>query len=195
MFGIKKIALIIVILIAGISIFFGTSYALWRHNTEVKFNLTISEPEEEDESDYCVCGTYNTIQEGIDILRDIQYPRIYNRMDTFENQLCDRISEINDLPYGSITLPELKEERDYYMGIIDELGSCVRTYGSCCIKGLEKFYKKATKEEQNQVPDFWTQHSELWDLSNQLWSKRNELYDAINAFWEAGLRKINFDHN
>jgi len=189
-FGIKKIALIIVILIVGMSLFFGTSYALWRCNTEVKFNLTISEPE--DEFNCCICGTYNTIQEGIDILKHIQYPRIYNRMDTFENQLWDRISEINDLPYGSITLPELEEERNYYMSIIDEFGNCVRTYGSCCINNLANFYSNAPTEEQNQVPDFWDQHSELWDLSNQLWSRRNELYNALNAFWEAGLSKINF---
>lgn len=171
----------------------GTGYALWRHNTEVVFNLTISEPEQGDGC--CVCGMYDTVQEGIDLLRDVQYPKVYNRLDAFKNQIEARIIELEALPYGGITFDELSQERNQYMADIAEFRECVRTYGQCCINTLTAIYNSLTWQEKSQIPDFWTQHSNLWDLSDQLWYKLDELYDVVDEFWEVGESKIDYNNS
>jgi hypothetical protein len=138
---------------------------------------------------------YDTIQEGIDLLKDIQYPKIYNRMDAFENQLEARIVELNALPFGGITYDELSQECNDYRNVdIARLRDCVSTYGQCCINNLTAIYNSLTWEEKCQIPDFWDQHSNLWGLSDQLWNKYDELYDIGNEVWEAGENKIDYNN-
>lgn len=190
MFNIKNLIFVITLLIIVTAII-GTSFALWGHNTEVKFKLSISRPEDDDNS--CICGTYSSIQEGIDLLKDIQYPKIYDRMDAFVSQLQERIIELNNLPYGGITFDELSQERDQYVNV-DIMGfkKCIETYGQHCIQNLKEFYEQSPQEEKQQVPDFWAQHDMLWRLSDQLWDRYSELYRVVDEFWEAGERKIKY---
>ncbi len=193
MFCIKKPVLVLVLsiaLIAGISLLSGTGYALWRHSTSVRFKLTILKPAEDDIG--CVCGTYATIREGIDLLH-IQHAKIRDRMDEFAARLQARIEEIEALPYGGITYEELKEERNRYVNVdIKNFRDYIITFGSHCINGLAKFYNQSSKEEKDQVPDFWEQHGILWDLSDELWDRHDGLYDLVNEFWKAGEKKIDW---
>lgn len=192
MIYIKKLVLIVSILILFV-LFLNGSYALWRHNTEVKFTLTISQPEE----DYscCICGKYSTAQEGMDLLINVQYPKIFGKMEQFKNQLYARANELDNLPFGSITYDELKAETDHYRNVdIKAFGNCINTYGDC-IDTLGDFYDNLSEEEKNQIPDFWDELSGIWNLHSQLWTKRGELYTAVDAVWEAGHRKIDYDNS
>jgi hypothetical protein len=167
------------------------SYALWRQNAEVKFTLTISQPPQE--NGCCICGKYTTIQEGIDLLKHVQFPKIYGNMDLFKGQLNARAKELENLPFGGITYDELKAEVDQYRDVdIQAFVNCINTYADC-IRNLNAFYQNSTEEEKQQVPDFWSQHSNLWSLHTQLWSKHNELYTAVNAVWAAGEKKIDYN--
>lgn len=186
----KRITVIITILI--ISCFtINFSYALWNHNAEVKFKLTISKPEYDDND--CICGKYSTIQEGIDLLKYTQFNKFYNRMDRFKSTLQARISQLNGLPFGGITYDELSTECNNYRNVdIAAFGNTINVYGTC-INNLATFYRNSPQSEKDKVPDFWTQYNNLWSLSNQLWSKRQELYDMVNQVWSAGEAKIDYN--
>jgi hypothetical protein len=190
-FAIRRQIFIVVVIIIGTMLFTGISYGLWGHNADVKFKLTISKPEDEC---CCICGTYSTIQEGIDLLRNVQYPKIYNRMDALKEQIEQRITELNALPFGGITLEELQQEYDQYKAKIDvKFYNCIETYGDC-IRGLADFYERSSEEEKKQFPNFWKdEHSELWNLHSQLWTKRSSLYTVLSAFWTAGHQKIDYN--
>jgi hypothetical protein len=163
------------------------SFALWKHDSEVRFTLTISQPQDEFD-----CENYDTIQEGIDIHRDIRYPYIYDRMDQFEAQLEARVIELNNLPFGGITLPELQAECNNYRTIVNsDFAALINGYGQC-INKLANFYNNSSQEEKEQVPDFWSQHTMLWELHTQLWNRRQALYTAIDAVWRAGEAKIDY---
>lgn len=191
MFDIRGLSFAVAVLIMGTVLFAGTGYGLWGHNADVRFKLTISKPEGEE--DFCICGTYTTIQEGIDLLKDVQYPKIHNRMVAFEDRIRGRIAELNELPFGGITSEELSQEYKQYMNVnIPRFRNHVSTYGSHCINELAAFYRRSTKEEQDQVPDFWQQHTHLWSLSDQLWDKLDELYPVVNEFLKAGQKKIDY---
>jgi len=184
----KKLILSAILLVVAVFLI-EKSYGLWDSRTDVRFRLTISWPENGDD---CICGKYTTIQEGIILLRDVQYNKLYSRMDAFEAQLRERIQELNNLPFGGITFDELSQERDYYMNVVIKgFRDCVNTFGSC-INGLAKFYNNSAKEEKDKVSDFWDQHKHLWDLSDDLWDRIEPLYDVVNEFWEAGNRKIDY---
>lgn len=190
MIDIKKLRLLIITLLTAI-LFFGTSYAIWRHNAEVSFRLTIKKPADSE----CECdpGTYTTIQEGINRLRINVYNCIYNKMERFKNQLKARITELENLPFGSITYEELSAEVQNYRNVdINGFGKCINKYGSY-INDLVKFYNNSSDEEKNEVPDFYDQHDGLWRLSDQLWHKRDELYDVLDALWSVGESKIDYN--
>lgn len=192
MVNIKKIVSIIVLSIMVAAFLAGTGYGLWGHNTDVKFKLTISQPEEDS---CCICGTYTSIQEGIDLLKNVQYTKICNRMDRFKDRLRARIAELNNLPIGGITKDELSQEIDRYRNVdIKQITECISTYGSCCINELANFYNKSSEKEKMQVPDFWDQHDELWDLSDQLWDRCDELYDIVDEVEKVGKKKIKHGH-
>jgi hypothetical protein len=183
------IAILSIILLSaiGASVFLGTGYALWRHNAEVRFSLTISQYE--DELLFCVCGTYSTIKEGIEILRDRQYPGIYSSIDKLVNEIYVRTDEINNLPVGGITFQELSAERSVFMEAIQMWRSYITQYGTC-INTLTQVYNNSSIEEKSQVPDFWSHHSHLWSLRDDLWDKTEEFYNALDEFWEVGEQKI-----
>ncbi|MDT3699987.1 MAG: hypothetical protein RO469_11245 [Thermincola sp.] len=186
----KKQGIIIVFILIASYFLTTESFALWKQDAEVKFTLNISQPQEEGFG----CGNYSTIQEGIDMLKDIKYNYIYNKMDQFESELAARVIELNNLPFGGITLAELQEECNNYRNVdITGFGTIINKYGDC-INKLADFYRNSTQEEKNQVPDFWDQHNTLWDLHTQLWDKRQGLYDAVNAVWQAGEAKIDYNH-
>lgn len=164
------------------------SYGLWRYNSEVRFTLTISQPE----VDYgcCICGKYTTVQEGLDLLSNVQYPKLYSRMDAFEKQLYARAEEINNMPPGSITYDELEAELEQYEEVILGFGNCITIYGDC-IENLNKFYSNLPNEEQKEIQNFWVELSKRWTLHSQLWTKRSQLYTAWSAVRTAGLSKVN----
>lgn len=187
----KKLSVVVFMLIMSGALC-SISYALWRHNTEVRFKLTISQPVHDTD---CFNCTYSTIQEGIDLHKNVQYPKYYNRMDNFKSQLQARITELNNLPFGGITYQELSDECNRYRNVdIAGFGTIIDNFGTCIDK-LATFYKNSTKTEKSKVPDFWAQHNNLWDLSDQLWNKRQELYDTVNALWAAGESKIDYNNN
>ena len=182
---------VIIFLILLMSIFLvSASFAFWKHDAEVKFTLNIAQPDDGEFS----CGDYTTIQEGIDLLADIKYFYIYDLMIEFENELDARVVELNNLPFGGITLNELREECNYYRNVdISRFGDIIDQYGNC-IRKLADFYRNSSQEEKDQVPDFWTQHTMLWGLHTQLWNKRQDLYDVVEEVWEAGEEKIDYNH-
>ena len=182
----KKSTIITLISILSIT-FFGTSYALWGQNAEVSFRLTISEPEHFDFD--CPGCTYDTVQEGFDLHRFVQYPAAYNMMASYKDRLQDRVAELNSLPFGGITAQELSQEVNRYRDELGRFGDMINAFGTC-IRRLADFYNSLPWEERSQIPDFWEKHDLLWSLSNNLWSKRSELYDAVNAVEAAGQAKI-----
>ena len=190
---IKRFAVVVLVLIAAYFLV-SISFALWRHDSEVVFNLTISEPENEEG---CCCDnvTYTTIQEGIDVLRDEVYNCINNKLENYKDMLEARIVELNNLPFGGITLAELQAECGQYRNVdLVKFGNCINKYADC-IDQLSDFYRHSTKAERNAVPDFWTQSNNLWTLHTQLWNKRNVLYGIVNEVWDAGEAKIDYDND
>ena len=187
----KKLSVVALILIVSGALF-SISYALWRHNAEVRFRLTITQPvHNEFECPGCI---YNTIQDGIDLHKNVRYPALYDMMDRYKSQLQARVTELNNLPFGGITYQELSAECNRYRDVdITGFGDMITGYGTC-IRRLADFFNSSTQEAKNEVPDFWTQHNNLWSLHNQLWSKRQELYDAVNAVWSVGQSKIDYNN-
>jgi hypothetical protein len=167
------------------------SYALWNHDAEVTMVLTITPPDP-DEEDF-ECGDYSTIQEGIYLLRDIKYPYLYEKTDDLQNVLEARIQQLNELPFGGITLEELQAEYDGYQSKLDNLGTMINKYGQC-INALGEFYNNSSQEEKGQVPDFWSIYSSLWNLHTELWVKRGELYNKLSEFWIVGHSKIDYNN-
>lgn len=165
------------------------SYALWNHDAEVAFTLTITEPDQGGED--FQCGSYDTIQEGIDLLKDVKFAYIYELMGQFQNELEARVSELNDLPFGGITESELQAECDGYRDRVENFGTMIHKYGRC-INALAQFYNSSSQEEKNQVPNFWSIHTMLWSLHGELWDKRGDLYDGVNEVWETGQEKIDY---
>jgi|GEM_PF-3228418 len=182
---------VIVLLTLAVSVFLVSgSFAFWRHDAEVKFTLNIAKPEDGEFN----CGDYATIQEGIDLLAEIKYFHIYDMMLDFENELEARVVELNNLPFGGITLQELQAECTDYRNVdIAGFGDIINRYGNC-INKLADFYRNSSPEEKAQVPDFWNQHSRLWGLHSDLWVKRQDLYNAVDEVWEAGEEKIDYNH-
>ncbi|NLZ92890.1 MAG: hypothetical protein GX922_02550 [Firmicutes bacterium] len=177
---------IIILILLMSFLVIGTSYALWTQDSEIKFALTISTPPEEE----FTCGTYDTIQEGIDLLKGSKYNFIASRLDNFANMLAARVTELNNLPVGGITWDELLHECAEYRDVANnKFGGYLNKYGQC-INKLANFYNQSTPEEKAAVPDFWDQHTALWALHSQLWNKRSTLYTAINEVQEAGETKI-----
>jgi hypothetical protein len=180
-----NIFLMLAILVASIFLI-KTSFALWSHKAAVGFTLNISQPQEEE---FC-CGHYTTIQEGINILRDIKYIYIYNKMDQFENALEARVVELNNLPPGGITLEELQEECKNYQNVAKGLKNIIKQYKHC-LDGLADFYRNSSQEDKDEVPDFWDQHNSLCDLQEQLKDEKlKDIEDLIKAVREAGKEKI-----
>ena len=175
-----------VVLLVSI-MFIGTSYALWRHDSEIKFTLTISFPENEFN-----CGTYDTIQEGLELLKGCKYNFIVRRLDEFAGMLEARIEELNGLPVGGLSWDELREELKQYRKVdMEKYKSYIHKYKGCIDK-LADFYRKSTPEEKEKVPDFWDQHKHLYDLHNELWTKWIALYPLINEVERLGQSKIDW---
>jgi len=166
------------------------AFALWNNNSEVKFTLTISQPEQAGD---CGCGNYSTIQEGINLLKNEKYNYINNMMDQFAVLLENRISQLQNLPFGDITFAELNAEVNAYRQVnIKAFGDCIGMYGDC-INILSALYRKASQKEKQEVPDFWDQHTQLWNLHGLLWDKRDELYSLVNEVWRVGETKIDYN--
>lgn len=178
----------VILLVAAIVTFLvaGTTYALWSQEAKVVFTLTITPPP----SDEYTCGTYDTIQEGLDLLKGEKYYFIDSRFDSFASMLWARVAELNNLPLGGITQADLLQELQGYRDEVnDKFGGYIHKYGQG-INKLSNFYNKASKEEKGEVPDFWDQQSHLWDLHSHLWDKHSALYDIITEVQEAGNAKI-----
>ncbi len=184
----KKPAVIILLALAVSVFLVSGSFAFWKQDAEVKFTLNIARPDDGEFS----CGDYATIQEGIDLLAEIKYFHIYDMMLDFENELEARVVELNNLPFGGITLQELQAECTYYRNVdLARFGNIINRYGNC-INKLAAFYNNSSPEEKAQVPDFWNQHGELWGLHGDLWVKRQDLYNAVDKVWKAGEKKIDY---
>lgn len=171
----------------------GTVYAVWSQTSEVKFRITISQ------SDHgcgdCTGGfRYQSINEGIQLLRQNAYTCLYQKMERYRLQLEARITELNELPFGGITNQKLQDECNRYRNVdIAGFGDCINKYGDL-INELATFYNNSSQKEKDEVPDFWTQRSSLWDLRTQLWNKRQGLYNVVDDVWSAGRAKIDYKH-
>lgn len=191
MIDISKLKVFIITLLIA-ALFLGASYAIWRHDAEVGFRLTIKMPA--GSGGECPPVEYTTIQEGIRVLKNNVYNCMYNKMESYKNQLNARITELKRLPFGGITYDELSSEVDEYRNVdIAGFGTCINRYGTY-INDLAAFYNSSTEDEKNEVPDFWDQHDQLWQLSDQLWHKRQELYDVVDALWSVGESKIDYEN-
>ena len=188
----KKPAINIFLILAALAIslfLMKAGFALWSHKAEIQFTLNISPPQEPEEEEFCY-GDYATIQEGIDILRDIRYDYIYNKMEQFLSELEARLDEIEGLAKGDISGGELGEECEYYREVvIAGFANLIEQYGDY-IENLTEFYYGSSSEEQAAVPDFWVQRGVLWNLRTQLWNKRTELFNTVTMIWNAGMQKI-----
>ena len=191
MSNVKKFMVLAAVLLAA-AVLLQISYGIWRHDAEVGFRLTITRPADGD-CECCNPGTYTTIQEGIDLLKNKVYNCIYNKMESFKSQLNARITELENLPFGGITFEELSAEVKQYREVdIARFGRCITKYGSY-INELAQFYRNSPKEEKDKVPNFWDQYDGLWLLSDQLWYKRDELYDVVDDLWAVGESKIDYN--
>ena len=178
---IRKIKWVIPVLLMPVLIF-NISFALWKHDAEIRFRVTISQPAH---------GSYDTILEGIQYNIAI-YERIRPDILSFNQQLTERIAEINDLPYGGITFEELSQERNHYRSVvIPEFRERIQGFAQA-INELTVFYKNSSQEEKNEVPDFWDYHQILWDYRVMLDNLCLELDDLVTEFWYAGEEKIDY---
>jgi len=189
--NIKKILVSVAALLVA-ALLLETSYGIWRHNAQVSFRLTIARPSGGDSE--CSPGTYGTVQEGINLLKNNVYNCMYNKMEKYKKQLNERIKELESLPFGGITQEQLSNEVQEYRNVdIQKFGTCINRYGSY-INDLSEFYRNSSEQEKENVPDFWDQYDDLWDLRDQLWHKRDELYDAVDNLWSVGISKIDFNN-
>jgi len=188
---IRKLKVFIITLLIAVFLL-GTSYAIWKHDAEVSFRLTIKMSA----GSGCECCnpvTYTTIQEGINKLKNDVYNCIYNKMENYKSKLYARIAELESLPFGDITYEELSAEVQQYRNTdIAGFGTCITKYGKY-INDLAAFYNNSSQEKKDEVPDFWQQHDKLWWLSDQLWHKRDELYDIVDDLWDIGESKIDYN--
>ena len=180
--GIKKFRIVIPALLLPV-LAFNINFALWNHNAEIRFRITITQP---------APSYYDTIAGGIQYNINI-YESIKRDILSFKQQLMERIDEINELPFGCITQAELSQECLYYRNeVIAGFGERINGFGQA-INELTDFYRNSSQEEKDEVPDFWEQHQALWDYFEILWSLRDELYSLVDEFEEAGQGKIYYD--
>ena len=187
----KIIALLIIILLS--LIFLNVGYGLWSHDTDVAFNLTISPPKDDGKGfNCCICGTYDTIEEGLTILETVQYDRIHNWMDEFEAQLKERTLELENMPIGSVTADEIRGEVARYREDIigKEMGGCITTYGNHCLARIRELYQNPSSENKEEVVDFWKRYDGIWVSSDELWARRDKLYPEVDSLEQMGQSRV-----
>lgn len=187
MVHIKKILLFIPVIIIILSLLMMTfTFALWNKDTEVRFRLSISSPEDD-----FVYPEYDTVSEGLEVIGEDLYTILCNKMGNFDFNLDDRLEELNNLHVGGITQQEVQQECNYYRNVVlAGFGDYINQYGRY-INELGSFYSQLPQEEKDKYPDFWTnQFQELWAKFNHLWELRNQLYLLVNEVEQAGYAKV-----
>ena len=188
--------IIIILITVFLSLFLlNVGYSIWSHNTDVSFNLTISPLKDDDKGfDCCICGTYDTIEEGLTILEDLQYYRIHNWMDEFEAQLNGRIKELEAMSIGDITEEEIENEvKRYREDIIGrDMGGCITIYGNHCLERIKELYNDLPYKDKEKITDFWKRYDGIWILSEKLWARREKLYTVVDRLEKAGQDKVDW---
>ena len=174
----KIIALLIIILLS--LIFLNVGYGLWSHDTDVAFNLTISPPKD-DGSGCCICGTYDTVEEGIALLEGPQYNNIKSKIQKLLEKIEMRTAEFGSMEEGDLDGDVYATERDALRAEVNAMRACVNTYNNCCTDSLAQKYYKIPWNERD---DNWFEGKlrQLEDLYRQLESKQDEVEGAMEQY-------------